>query len=199
MGTRGTRRFTVGTDQPAAIAVAARPDRTLRTFRTPRTLRTCLVFFSLLLPAHAAAQTEEPHDHSGARAFAVGGEVTAIGGAREDTGFFNNTDYDINTTRMVRLRLFGEWHLTGTMSLVGELRSENAAALISASAYVRWRPRSGRLVVQAGRIPPVFGAYPRRAYGRDNLTLAVPLAYQYLISLRPDAMPVGIDDVLAMR
>ena len=44
-------------------------------------------------------------------------------------------------------------------------------------------------MVQAGRIPPVVGAFARRAYGRDNLVIGLPLAYQYLTSLRPDALP----------
>lgn len=151
--------------------------------------------------AVASAQTPGAHPHSqGERPYAVGGEVTVVVGGREDTGFFNNTDYDINATRMARVRLFGEWHLTRALSVVGELRSENGTHLITPSAYVRWRPReSGRLVIQAGRIPPVFGAFPRRPYGRDNLTLGVPLAYQYLTSLRPDALPLTITDVLRMR
>jgi hypothetical protein len=54
-------------------------------------------------------------------------------------------------------------------------------------------------VVQAGRIPPVVGAFARRAYGRDNLVMGLPLAYQYLTSLRPDALPAAMSDVLRMR
>ena len=42
------------------------------------------------------------------------------------------------------------------------------------------RGRTAISTVQAGRIPPVIGAFPRRAYGRDNLSSASPLAYQYL-------------------
>ena len=41
-----------------------------------------------------------------------------------------------------------------------------------------------------GRIPPLFGAFGRRGYqGRDNPLIGYPLAYQYLTSLRPDAVP----------
>ncbi len=54
-------------------------------------------------------------------------------------------------------------------------------------------------MVQAGRIPPVVGVYSRHAYGRDNLVMGMPLAYQYLTSLRPDALPATLDDVLRMR
>jgi len=35
----------------------------------------------------------------------------------------------------------------------------------------------------------VIGAFARQAYGRDNLVIGTPLAYQYLTSLRPDALP----------
>jgi hypothetical protein len=55
------------------------------------------------------------------------------------------------------------------------------------------------LFVQLGRIPPVVGAFPRRAYGRDNALLATPLAYQYLMALRPDAIAASTDDLLGMR
>ena len=50
-----------------------------------------------------------------------------------------------------------------------------------------------------GRIPPTFGAYTRRPYSRDNPLIGYPMAYQYLTSLRPDAAPVSVDDLLRMR
>jgi hypothetical protein len=56
-----------------------------------------------------------------------------------------------------------------------------------------------RLDVQAGRIPPVFGAFGRGSYGMANLLIGTPLAYQYLTSLRPDALPATGDDLVRMR
>jgi hypothetical protein len=148
----------------------------------------------------AAAQTPDTHAYSHEPRLAVGGELSVVVSPREDEGFFNDTDYDINRLRSARLRLFGEWHVASQLSIVGEIRSDNGTRLITPTAYVRWRPRAaGRLVIQAGRIPPVFGAFSRRPYGRDNLTIGQPLAYQYLTSLRPDALPATTDDLLQMR
>src|SRR5438445_5776950 len=42
--------------------------------------------------------------------------------------------------------------------------------------------------VQIGRIPPTFGAFARRTYANDNPLIGYPLAYQYLTSLRADAL-----------
>ena len=68
------------------------------------------------------------------------------------------------------------------------------------AAYVRVRPwRRHRFDIQAGRIPPTFGAFGRRAYSTDNPLIGYPLAYQYLTSLRPDAIPATADDLLRMR
>src|SRR5256886_9040457 len=50
--------------------------------------------------------------------------------------------------------------------------------------------------IQAGRVPPTFGAFARRAYVSDNFLIGYPLAYQYLTSLRPDAVPANADELL---
>jgi hypothetical protein len=55
------------------------------------------------------------------------------------------------------------------------------------------------LDVQAGRIPPAFGSFGRRTYYADNPLIGYPLAYQYLISLRTDAVPATVGDLLRMR
>ena len=54
---------------------------------------------------------------------------------------------------------------------------------------------------RAGRThPPSFGAFGRRGYqGSDNPLIGYPLAYQYLTSLRPDAAPATVADLLVMR
>src|SRR5437660_527842 len=53
--------------------------------------------------------------------------------------------------------------------------------------------------IQLGRVPPTFGAFPRRAYSTDNPFIGYPLAYQYLTSLRADALPANADELLQMR
>ncbi len=151
------------------------------------------------LPAAAAAQTRDQPYATGARASA-GGEISVIFGPRDDDAFFNYTDYEHNALRIARVRLFGEWRMIPALSLIGELRTEDTDVIDAAAGYVRWRPfTDGGLVIQAGRIPPVIGAFARRAYGRDNTVIGLPLAYQYLTSLRPDALPTTIDDLLRMR
>ena len=86
------------------------------------------------------------------------------------------------------------------LSFVGEVRIQNGRNVDLAALYVRWLPLASRsLEIRAGRVPPLVGAFPRRAYGRDNLVLGTPLAFQYVTSLRSDALPRTIDDLLRMR
>jgi hypothetical protein len=129
------------------------------------------------------------------------GEVTATFGSRDDIAFFNYTDYEHNALRMFRVSLAGMWRPASRLAFVGELRSEDAQRVVPYALYVRVRPFADRpLFIQAGRIPPVFGAFGRRTYTTDaNPLIGYPLAYQYLTSLRADAIPASADDLLAMR
>ena len=139
---------------------------------------------------------------AGARAqVSATGEVTATLGSRDDIAFFNYTDYEHNALRMFRVSLTGMWQTGSRLALLGELRSEDVQRVVPYALYARIRPFAGRsFFVQAGRIPPVFGAFGRRTYGADaNPLIGYPLAYQYLTSLRPDAVPASADDLLAMR
>jgi hypothetical protein len=130
----------------------------------------------------------------------VGGEVTVTAGSRDHNAFFNYTDYEHNALRMFRVSLSGMWRPAGRLAFLTELRSENAEHVVPYALYVRVRPWKARAFdIQAGRIPPVFGAFARRSYGTDNPLIGYPLAYQYLTSLRPDAIPATADDLLLMR
>lgn len=129
----------------------------------------------------------------------LGGEAS-VSISSEDEGFFNYTDYDHNTLRTVRLGLSAAFHTGSRVSILGELRTENWDTLRPYALYVRIRPLKDRAFdVQAGRIPPTFGAYGRRGYGYDNPLVGAPLGYQYLTSLRADAVPANADDLLRMR
>jgi hypothetical protein len=80
-----------------------------------------------------------------------------------------------------------------------EAVGENMEARVRA-LYLRVTPLPGRaLDLQAGLVPPVFGVFPRRAYGADSPLVGMPLAYQYLTTMRADAVPLGADDLLAVR
>lgn len=151
-----------------------------------------------VLSRPAAAQTEEAHPAE--RRVSVGGDVGIFLAPPDPRTYFNYTTYDIDGLRMAQVQLYGEWHLRDRLSLVGELRTENASTAEASALYLRWRPSARTpLVIQAGRIPPVVGAFARRAYSRDNAVLGMPLAYQYLTLLRPDALPSSTSDVLKMR
>src|SRR6476659_6522840 len=130
----------------------------------------------------------------------ITGDVTATAGPKDDDAFFNYTDYEHNALRMLRLSLSGMWRPTARLAVLTEVRSEDLEQPVAYALYVRVRPSSRiPLDVQAGRIPPVFGAFARRSYGTDNPLIGYPLAYQYLTSLRPDAVPASADDLLIMR
>ncbi len=152
-----------------------------------------------LVPAGVAAQTPDETPRTSPR-YLFGLDVAGTFGPRDGDAFFNYTDYEHNALRLARVRLLAEWRATGRVSFLGEVRTEDGDGAEAAAAYVRIRPWPDRaLTIQAGRIPPVIGAFPRRAYGRDNALLGTPLAYQYLTSLRPDAVPATVDDLLRMR
>src|SRR5215212_4340481 len=94
----------------------------------------------------------------------MSGEATATFGSRDETAFFNYTDYEHNALRMVRVSLAGMWKPTARLAFLTELRSEDIERVVPYALYVRVRPLAGRAIfVQAGRIPPVFGAFARRS------------------------------------
>ena len=128
-----------------------------------------------------------------------GAEVAASVSRRDDDAFFNYTDYEHSTLRQVRLRLMLETRLPARWDVLGEIRVENDLLNVPA-LFVRWQPWASRpFHAQVGRLPLTIGAFARRAYGSDNLLVGVPLVYQYLTSVRPDALPQTPDDVLRMR
>ena len=132
---------------------------------------------------------------------AVGGEVAATYGAEDHSAYFNFTDYEHNALRMFRFTLAASWRPFARLALVGELRTEDLDSIRPYAAYIRVRPLARvPLDVQVGQIPPSFGAYGRRGYqGSDIGLVGYPLAYQYLTSLRPDALPATPADLLVMR
>ena len=150
-----------------------------------------------LLPSVAVAQDDPPAPRI--TGLVWGGEVSAAVARKDTNAFFNYTDYEHDALRHVRLRFMAESRLPGRVDLLVEVRSDDRTVSVPA-LFVRWQPVAHLpLHVQAGRLPQVLGAFSRRAYGADNLLVGVPLAYQYLTSLRPDALPATTDDVLRMR
>lgn len=119
--------------------------------------------------------------------------------APPDDGYFNTTNYQHGALRLFRLSLSTEVRAGHRVSLLAEAVSENMEARIRA-LYLRVTPFEKRAFdLQAGLVPPVFGAFPRRAYGDDSPLIGFPLPYQYLTTMRSDAAPAGADDLLAVR
>jgi hypothetical protein len=130
----------------------------------------------------------------------VTANLAATVGARDDEAFFNYTDYERNALRTFQAGLTAHWQPLAQLSALAEIRTDDLAQIDIAAAYLRVRPVRGvPLDLQIGRIPPVFGAFGRRAYQTDRLLIGYPLGYQYLTSLRSDALPASPADLVAMR
>ncbi len=157
-----------------------------------------LACFGVASGATAQGLPSEPVTFGSGRVV-IGGEIAgAI--APEDTGFFNYSDYEHSTLREIRIGLTAAVRANDRISVLGELRTENFARVSPFALYARIRPwPDRRLDIQVGRIPPTFGAFTRRAYSHHNPLIGYPLAYQYLTSLRPDALPANADELLRMR
>jgi len=161
-------------------------------------LASMLVLVASAAAVHAQGLPSEPIALAGGRV-TVGGDVSATVGS-PDPGFFNYTDYEHSALRLVRIDVSAAAKAGPHFSLLGEVRSENLDTLEAYALYGRIRPWTGRdFDIQVGRIPPTFGAFGRRAYANDNPLIGYPLAYQYITSLRPDALPASADELLQKR
>ena len=173
---------------------------------TATTARLTLLFF-LGAAGLATAQVlpSEPIALADGRV-TVSGDVSAgyacqLGnGCGGDVGFFNYTDYDHSALRLFRLDLTAAIKAGPHFTLLGEIRSENLGAVRPYALYLRIRPWTAKdFDIQVGRVPPTFGAFARRTYANDNPLIGYPLAYQYLTTLRPDALPANADELLRKR
>lgn len=156
------------------------------------------------VPGTARAQTlpQGPlvADLGGAGRLVAGGEVSLVAGRHDPDAFFNYTGYEHNALRLVRIALAARWQPMERAALLADVRSENLETPRLYALYARVRPFAGvPFDVQAGRIPPVFGRFARQAYAADNPLIGYPLAYQYLTSLRADAVPAASEDLVRMR
>ena len=150
---------------------------------------------ALLAAGGAGAETPGP----ALARLTLGGEVS-LAIAPPDPAFFNYTDYEYNPLRLARLAFSGVFRVHDRVALLAEARSDNLGTPRAHALYLRVRPWAGRpFDLQAGRIPPVFGAFARRSYANDNFLIGYPLAYQYLTSIRSDALPATTADLLRMR
>jgi hypothetical protein len=148
--------------------------------------------------AQAQHWPDAPVTFAGGRVL-LAGDASATFGS-DDPGWFTFTDYETSAIRRVRAGLTVEARPSRRLSFLAEVRAETGVGITPYAWYVRLSPlESGLVDIQAGRIPPVFGTYARRSYPQDNPLIGDPLGYQYLTSLRPDAVPATADDLLRMR
>ena len=129
----------------------------------------------------------------------IGAEVSASTAA-EDDAYLNRSDYGQNALRRLALGVTTALSLGEQVSVLADVRTESGQPFVAHAAFVRVRPWATRPIdVQAGRIPPTFGAFARRGYGLGNPLIGLPLPYHYLTSLKADALPANADDLLRMR
>ena len=129
----------------------------------------------------------------------LGGDLSLTIGP-SDPGFFNYTDYELSMLRLFRGDLTAAVRVGQRVTVLGALRTENGGHVRPHALYVRVRPWLDRpFDIQAGRIPPTFGAFSRRIYAADNPLIGAPIAYQYLTSLRGDSLPATSDELLRNR
>lgn len=168
--------------------------------------RVWLIVAWLTLPASTAGAQWLPEETvalAGGR-LTLGGELTATV-APDDEGQFNYTDYERSALQLLRVGVTASFRPVSRVTLLAELRAEGDTAggpwtALPFAAYVRVRPwKDLPLDIQAGRIPPVFGATGRRLYASDNVLIGYPLAWQYLTVLRTDAVPANADQLLGAR
>jgi hypothetical protein len=118
----------------------------------------------------------------------------------DESAWFNYTDYEHSTLRLMRIDVTTDIRVTDRVSFLGEVRSENGQRIRPYALFVRVHPWKDRPIdIQGGRIPPTFGAFSRREYANGNPLIGYPLAYQYLNSMRADAVPASVDEQLRMR
>jgi hypothetical protein len=164
--------------------------------------RLCSIALAVLLACPAAVAQSLPEGPVRAMdgQVLVNGELVGTIAASDAVAFFNYTDYEHNALRLFRISVSGSWQPARRLAFVGELRSEDFDLPSTYAAYVRIRPWPERQFdIQAGRIPPTFGVFSRRAYSTDNPVIGYPLAYQYLTSIHPDAVPAVPEDLTRMR
>jgi hypothetical protein len=172
--------------------------RVRRVRRVQRAALLCALLVASARATTAQVLPEQPISIAGGHVV-LGAEVTATF-APEDPGFFNYTSYEFSALRNFRIGVAAEIRANDRLQVLGEVRFDQGRVVEAYGLFVRVRPwPKRRFDIQAGRIPPTFGAMTRTAYGSSNLLIGQPLAYQYLTSIRPDSLPATPDGLLRMR
>jgi hypothetical protein len=163
----------------------------------------CLLL--LVASGTAAAQDMAPATTANAGSRWVFGGGASMSVAPEDTGYFNYSTGAYSVLRLVRLDGSASFRAGSRVTFVGDVRlqggiGEGGWQVRPYALFASIRPWSRAPVdVQIGLVPPVFGAFSRRTYGTDNPLIGLPLGYQYVTTLRADALPASADELLSKR
>jgi hypothetical protein len=161
-------------------------------------IRASVIALAFATPAAAQWLPEQPITVAGGH-LVLGAEVMATVGP-DDPGFFNYTSYEFNALRNFRVGVSAEIRANDYLQVLSEVRVDQGHLVEMYGLFARVRPwPRRRFDLQVGRIPPTFGAMTRSSYGSGNILIGQPLAYQYLSSIRADAIPANSDDLLRMR
>jgi hypothetical protein len=180
-------------------------------------LRLALIGIGVLMPAAAARADflpSRPITFWNDRLVISGDATVTIG--QPDHGYFNALDYYHDALNLARFDLALEFKVNERIAVLGQVLDQ--IALRSGSSpdawsdettppiwdpfetnrhvvrpyalFVRVRPLLDKpITIQAGRIPPVFGAYVTQDYyGPSQPLISIPLAYHYPTTLRPDSV-----------
>jgi hypothetical protein len=140
----------------------------------------------------------EPVAFAGGRVLVAGDASVTYGS--EDPGWFTYTNYETSAIRRLRAGVTVEARATKRIAFLAEIRAETGVGVTPYAWYIRVSPLdSGLLDIQAGRVPPVFGAFSRRSYPQDNPLIGSPQTYQYLTTVRPDAIPATAVELLESK
>jgi len=159
---------------------------------------TSILWSAAAVCASAQGLPTEPVSIAGGR-LVVSGEITATVGSA-DPGFFNYVNYEFSALRNFRIGMMTEARATDRVRFLADVRLDHGNVLEPYGLFARVRVlQRHALDVEAGLVPRTFGAMAGVAYATSNILIGQPLAYQYLLSLRPDAIPRTVDDLLRMR
>ena len=153
--------------------------------------------------ARAQEETSRQPSPDGQRLVVSGQASVSVSSA--DHGYYNYSSYSLDLLRLAQFDLSASFRVDRRILLVADLRADGSTSgheweIRPQAAFIRFRPWPRRAFdIQGGIIPPVFGSFGRRAYARDNPLVGMPLAYQYLTSLRSDSVPASADELLGQR
>lgn len=161
------------------------------------------VLCALLLVACASGAAAQPAnerpDATPGERVSVGGELVATYGP-DDPGFFNYATYAYEPLRNVRLMFDASVRPLTGVEVLAQVRTDGLSQARMSALYLRLHPWAARRIdLQVGRVPTAFGLFGRNGYGGDMPLVGRPLAYSYLLSLRRDALPATVPDLLRMR